>query len=79
MIVANVLILSLLLHLLFDIFTVRRNLLFLFICLFFYISLGTWIPTLFNELSVTTVIYFGAQIVSVLAGGSPVQAGFCVP
>lgn len=80
MIVANILNRSLLFHLLFDIFAVWKNLLFPFICLFFYISVGTWIPILFNEIIIyTIIIYFGAKIVTVLASGNPVQSGFFVP
>lgn len=50
------------------------------IYLFFYISVGTWIPILFNEIIIyTIIIYFGAKIVTVLASGNPVQSGFFVP
>lgn len=74
----NVLILSLLLCLFFDIFTVREPLSFPLISLFFNISMGSWVSILSNEL-ILTIAYFGAQAISVLASGSPLQAVFWVP
>ena len=78
MMLDNVLILSLLLYLLFDIFTLREPLSFPLINLFFNISMGSWVSVLFNELILTITAYFGAQIVSVMASGSPLEAVFWV-
>lgn len=78
MMLDNVLILSLLLYLLFDIFTLREPLSFPLINLFFNISMGSWVSVLFNELILTITAYFGAQIFSVMASGSPLEAVFWV-
>lgn len=41
--------------------------------------MGSWVSVLFNELILTIIAYFGAQIDSVLASGSPLEAVFWVP